>query len=69
MNTNQPFENYADAYHTLHEMGASINPYVFSHRLCISYRLDTLSIYEFEMISKHLVSMMEKIYIETPIEF
>jgi hypothetical protein len=69
MTTNQPFENYADAYNTMHEMGASINANLFSYRLCISLRMRTISMDDFEILSKSLVYFLEKAYIETPIEY
>jgi len=69
MTTNQPFENYQDAYHTMREMGASINANLFSYRLCISLRMRTISMDEFETLSISLVHFLEKAYIETPIEY
>jgi hypothetical protein len=65
MNTQQPFKNHRDAILEMYEVGESISAFGYAYRLCISLRLNTITIKQFDSLSKELEIYCEKLNIET----
>jgi hypothetical protein len=65
MTTQQPFKNHRDAILEMYEVGESINAFGYAYRLCISLRLNTITIKQFDSLSKELEFYCEKLNIET----
>ena len=49
-----PFVNFRDALLEMVEVGESINAFGYAYRLCISLRLETISLDQFDGLCKEL---------------
>jgi hypothetical protein len=65
MTTTQPFKNRRDAILEMYEVGESINSFEYAYRLCISLRLNTITIEQFDSLSKELEIYCERFNIQT----
>jgi len=50
----QPFENFRDAILEMPEVGETISAFGYAYRLAISLRLNTITIEQFDGLSKEL---------------
>ena len=49
-----PFKNFRDALLEIVEVGESINAFGYAYRLCISLRLETITLDQFDGLCKEL---------------
>lgn len=61
----QPFENFRDAILEMPEVGETISAFGYAYRLAISLRLNTITINEFDGLSKELECYCFRHKIET----
>ena len=60
-----PFANFRDAILEMYEVGESINAFGYALRLCISLRMNTITMEQFDGISQELKWYCEKYKLET----
>jgi hypothetical protein len=60
-----PFKNFRDALLEMVEVGESINAFGYAYRLCISLRLETISLDQFDGLCKELKFHCERNKIAT----
>ncbi len=62
---NIPFANFRDAVLEMYEIGESINVFGYAYRLCISLRLDTITMDQYDGLCKELEANCNREKIET----
>ena len=62
---NIPFANFRDAILEMYEIGESINVFGYAYRLCISLRLDTITMDQYDGLCKELDTYCRRENIET----
>ena len=62
---NIPFANFRDAILEMYEIGESINVFGYAYRLCISLRLDTITMDQYDGLCKELDAYCRRENIET----
>lgn len=61
----QPFANFRDAILEMYEIGDTINVFGYAYRLCISLRLHTITIDQYDGLCKELDAYCRRENIET----
>lgn len=62
---NIPFANFRDAILEMYEIGESINVFGYSYRLCISLRLETITMDQYDGLCKELKAYCHREKIKT----
>jgi hypothetical protein len=62
---NIPFANFRDAILEMYEIGESINVFGYAHRLCISLRLETITMDQYDGLCKELKAHCHREEIKT----
>jgi len=60
-----PFANFRDALLEMYEIGESINVFGYAYRLCISLRLETITMDQYDGLAKELQAYCIRENIET----
>ena len=61
----QPFANFRDEILEMYEIGATINVFGYAYRLCISLRLHTITIDQYDGLCKELDAYCRRENIKT----